>query len=750
MNTNIRLDDSIVLKIRNICKHLQLDCDVCIVLSLAVLLGRIVIQDASASIVIFSDAYTEKQWNFRIEQLTKDMSCRELYQNIADGLKKQIKVDADIKLIIKDGTVEVNAENYFTDIVDLLTNYIETALTVLVSTLWDMDTTFISSLQFGMPQEGRISGKNSDYTDIGVLLQNNALLNWNQIAVERIYKRSEQDGFLVQTITYRELMGIAYNIAQELQIKRVSSASIIVTNGIELAVGIIGCIMAGCTYIPIDQNISGRQRTHHSAEEASTEGILYGAEIENIELIDLYKTKIRICMNECPDTPKWRIPTGNEKAYIIRSSGSMGTPKGIIISRNSLSNLVSWRLRQYPLNDIQSILQLLSWGFDGFYSDFFLGLCGGRRLIIPDPNLRTETSLFSFLKQREQAMMTSMVSSLFEYIVNSQTGLVKKLARVVLGGEKIRGTSIQKAKELNPSMHIVNEYGPSENTIVSFVCDPISDENVNCIGKPIDGVYAYILDRMGQPVLPGVTGELYIGGIGLMEGYEGKEDNKFIRYGSEILFQSGDLVRQSEIGLIEFISIKDKYAKCFGHYVDMQAVEDLIKEQLPVRDSCVFCSSLSGKDNLIALYVADKNIPAEYLTKLPIPPFAIPADWQRVDKMIHTDSGKVDRLTMKDQYEQGVALHKDANNGVCDLEQVIETVYEMFRQIIPIPRSAICANFFDIGFKSLQLLKVFNKLTDKYPESIELIDLFEYTSISAISERIYNIIKARDGRCISK
>ena len=124
MNTNIRLDDSIVLKIRNICKHLQLDCDVCIVLSLAVLLGRIVIQDASASIVIFSDAYTEKQWNFRIEQLTKDMSCRELYQNIADGLKKQIKVDADIKIIIKDGTVEVNAENYFTDIVDLLTNYI--------------------------------------------------------------------------------------------------------------------------------------------------------------------------------------------------------------------------------------------------------------------------------------------------------------------------------------------------------------------------------------------------------------------------------------------------------------------------------------------------------------------------------------------------------------------------------------------------------------------------------------------------
>ncbi|MFQ9799289.1 MAG: hypothetical protein ACLR23_10540 [Clostridia bacterium] len=71
----------------------------------------------------------------------------------------------------------------------------------------------------------------------------------------------------------------------------------------------------------------------------------------------------------------------------------------------------------------------------------------------------------------------------------------------------------------------------------------------------------------------------------------------------------------------------------------------MIKETvLPVRDSCVFCSSLSGKDNLIALYVADKNIPAEYLTKLPIPPFAIPADWQRVDKMIHTDSGKVDRL----------------------------------------------------------------------------------------------------------
>ena len=342
-----------------------------------------------------------------------------------------------------------------------------------------------------------------------------------------------------------------------------------------------------------------------------------------------------------------------------------------------------------------------------------------------------------------------MVSSLFEYIIYSQTGLVTKLKRVILGGEKIRKKTIQKARELNPSIHIVNEYGPSENTIVSFFCDPISDEYVNCIGKPINNVYAYILDRMGQPVLPGVTGELYIGGKGLMEGYEGYADNKLIRREDEILFRSGDLTRQLENGLVEFISIKDKYIKCFGHYVDMQVVEDLVKEKLPVSECCVFCSSLSGTDNLIALYVAEKSIPAEHLNQLPIPPFAIPADWKRVKKMIRTDSGKLDRLAMRDQYENEFIQYQNTNNGSCELEKVIEIVFEIFKQIIPIPSSAINSNFFDIGFKSLQLLNVFNKLTKKYPETIELIDLFEYTSISAISERIYNLIKARDDECVS-
>lgn len=415
-------------------------------------------------------------------------------------------------------------------------------------------------------------------------------------------------------------------------IERLSDSDVIgvmIENSIEYVVCVIASLKAGKGFVPIDIDYP-EKRKNHIIEECKLDIILYkeGTEIKVHKISGINKSKL------CDD----------EIAYILYTSGTTGTPKGIIISQDNLENLIEWFGECYRIDDSSRIAQLAKCTFDVSIEEIFGCLFNGGTLYIPPQSIKTHIEdMRNYIDKESINMVQGVPIMIKEHF--SGKDKITCLKTIISGGEAL--SEELKNDILSIGYELYNNYGPTETTVDALSSKCRLDEPVN-LGKSILNSEYIILDDNNNPVEAGMTGELCIIGKNIAVGYINIRENanKFCEYNGKRIYKTGDLVK-IEDGLLIYIGRKDSQVKVFGHRIELCEIENAFCKVTGVK--CCGADVLPG-ERITVLYENDYDVSFDSVKngmKDILPQYMLPHSIIRCKELPVTDHGKLDRSKLK-------------------------------------------------------------------------------------------------------
>ncbi|KAF9975191.1 hypothetical protein BGZ65_008362, partial [Modicella reniformis] len=479
--------------------------------------------------------------------------------------------------------------------------------------------------------------------------------------------------FMDQSLSYCELNERANRLARHLVglgVQPDTFVAICMERSFAMIVGVLAILKAGGAYIPLDPTYP-RERLISFLEDARPRIAL----VDNVGCTILREATLNqsfqkdhgddvpivlIDTNE-PKSPPHTNPevpelTSRHLAYVMYTSGSTGRPKGVMVEHQGVVNHIVCRLEEYGLDNSCRVLQFTSLSFDVSVLEIFSALCSGGSLsLLQDDIRRDSTQLWNFLHQHSitHASLTPAILQSYKDFPRLRTPL-----RLTLAGEALPPSLICGLQPLLPKGSlIVNEYGPTEATIIAttWKSTAVFNGHIVPIGRPIANKTIYILDKQGQPVPSGAVGELYIGGVGVARGYLNRPEltsgaflsDPFTGDQDARMYKTGDLARYLPNGNIVFLGRNDHQVKVRGFRIELGEIEARLVEHTLVDKAAVIAMG-EGSDKRLVAYVVAKpndqlvNSLRTYLSS-GLPDYMVPAAIVRLDALPLTSNGKLDR-----------------------------------------------------------------------------------------------------------
>lgn len=552
-------------------------------------------------------------------------------------------------------------------------------------------------------------------------------------------------------LTYRELNGRANRLARVLKEKGVTADNIVgimVERSLEMIVGILAILKAGGAYMPISPSYP-QDRIYFMMEDSKAQVLLtqkcYADNYKFVEnVIDLDDEDIYTGDDENLEESS----NSNNLAYVIYTSGSTGKPKGVMIEHYSVINRLNWMQKKYPISENDVILQKTPFSFDvSVWELFWWGFNGASVcFLIPGGEKEPETIVDAIIEHKITVMhfVPSMLNLFLEYIeAENEVERVKSLKQVFASGEALNLHQVRKFNRLlykQNGTKLSNLYGPTEATVdVSyFDCSEESDINEVPIGRPIDNINMYIVDKnlKLQPI--GVEGELVIAGDGLARGYLNRPsltEEKFVvcQFAeNKRVYRTGDLARWMTDGNIEFLGRKDFQVKIRGNRVELGEIEARLKEYKDIRNTVVVLKEDKTGDKYICAYIVSDANPTvielrEYLMT-DLPEYMIPSYFIKIKEIPLTANGKIDRKALPEP-------DTNVNTGaefVAPRNEVEEKLVKVWNEVLGVENIGIKDSFFALGGDSIKGLQVLSRLHGNNLK-LTMKDLFNYPTIEELS-----------------
>ncbi|WP_036723326.1 AMP-binding protein, partial [Paenibacillus forsythiae] len=209
----------------------------------------------------------------------------------------------------------------------------------------------------------------------------------------------------------------------------------------------------------------------------------------------------------------------NHLAYVIYTSGTTGRPKGVMVEHRNVVRLVK-HTDYVELTEQTRILQTGAVVFDASTFEIWGPLLNGGRLYMVQGNVILDASQLKQTIQQYGINTIFLTTPLFIQLSQQDSRLFGGLKTLIVGGEVLPVTHINRVLRDYPSLDLVNAYGPTENTTFSTMY-PILGEQMESvpIGRPICNSTAYIVDAALRLQPIGAWGELIVGGDGVARGY---------------------------------------------------------------------------------------------------------------------------------------------------------------------------------------------------------------------------------------
>jgi len=552
-------------------------------------------------------------------------------------------------------------------------------------------------------------------------------------------------------ISYLELNEKSNQLAHYLIEQGVTSETLVgifQESGIAFMISMLGILKAGAAYLPLDTRCP-IQRINYLINNAQLKFIL--TQPLFLHLLPRHCEKIHIdtelsFLKQYPVTnPALRLSSKN-LAYVIYTSGSTGNPKGVMVEHHSIYQLIK-NNNFLPLSENDHVSQVSNIVFDISIFEIWSTFAVGASLVCVSYHALLSSEYLELLIREKTISVLFLPTGLFEQLANVKSDIFKTLRVLIVGGDILNPKAVAKVIncQLGSPKHIINAYGPSENTVIStsyLVESVFLGQKTIPIGKSINGVGYYILDDALQMVSPGSVGELCLFGSGVARGYLGQEKltkEKFITYvhqGEKIrLYRTGDLVTELPDGNLDFIGRRDRQVKIRGYRIELGEIETKINLNPSVSQAVVeVIEKKEGAKFLAAYYVQnefspiDENTLRQSLLQV-LPTYMVPQFFVSMKKFPLTRNGKIDRKKLPKPFSKKISTEK-----VFLLTETERTIAELWGELLSVSPKYIDIddNFFELGGHSLMLARLFMAIKKQFNQELDIAFFLEEPTIRRI------------------
>ncbi|WP_230416349.1 amino acid adenylation domain-containing protein [Micromonospora tarapacensis] len=420
-----------------------------------------------------------------------------------------------------------------------------------------------------------------------------------------------------RTLTYAELLGRAAGVAEALTAagcRRQELVAVVMDRGWEQVVAVLGTLLAGCVYVPVDTSQpAARRRT--ILDGAGVRCALTQSRVDPDGWADGLRMLAVDLLPGGEPHPVEGSGDPEELAYVVHTSGSTGTPKGVMISHRGALNTVLDINDRFAVGPEDRILGLSNLGFDLSVYDIFGPLSVGGAVVVPDPDRRGDPSHWAELVDTHAVTVWNSVPAqlqmLHDYLVSAAVAPPDGLRLAMLSGDWIPVALPEAIRARVPGLRVVSLGGATEASIWSiwYPIDQI-DPAWRSIpyGRPLTNQSFHVLDGALRPRPDLVGGELYIGGAGLALGYLNDSERTAERFvvhpeTGDVLYRTGDLGRYLPDGTIEFLGREDLQVKIRGYRIELAEIESALGAHPGVAGAVVVVDGDTPLERRLAAFV---------------------------------------------------------------------------------------------------------------------------------------------------
>ncbi|PJD91504.1 MAG: hypothetical protein CK424_06765 [Legionella sp.] len=574
-----------------------------------------------------------------------------------------------------------------------------------------------------------------------------------------------------QRLTYSELNKKANQIANFLiekqKLRPNDFIALFFSRNMSVIIAMLAVLKTGAAYVSLSKN-SPDDRIKHVIDDTKTKLILGESNLllRTHKIFETYNEIEYIALDEPYDFLK-NISTENlsiqikpeSLAHIIYTSGTTGLPKGVMIDHKNILSLVI-NTSYFTANELDTFALFADLTFDAATFEIWGALLNGAKLFIPRDRLEifANTVKFKEMISINNVTILLLTKTIFDQLYYADETLFSALNYLLIGGEALNKSIIDKlsASQHKPT-HLINAYGPTENTTIStsyeISYDYLKKQKTVPIGTAISNRAAYVLDINLNPLPIGVVGELFVGGDGLSSGYLNQKklskekfiSNPLYKYNKKLitknqkLYKTGDLAKiLDKEGHIEFIGRNDFQIKIRGYRIESSEIENQLMTYPKIVHAIVLTSNqISAKTEeiyLIAYYKSVNNSAINedllegHLRKV-LPDYMIPSVFVLLADIPKTPTGKLDiKALPAPKRSQLIHIEKPIN-----LKQQI--ICDAYSKVLGIQEIGINSDFFKLGGNSILAIELTAILHHNF--NIHVADIFKLKTPKKISDNTH-------------
>ena len=499
----------------------------------------------------------------------------------------------------------------------------------------------------------------------------------------------------------------------------------------ELVEAALGVLLTGATYVPLDPAYPAERLAF--MQEDSGMLLLLTTSSENprssVDLCLLDKQRAHFETRLSPD----RDYVAERAAYLIYTSGSTGLPKGVCIPHRGLANLVAWHQRVFAVERTDRAALTAGTGFDASVWEIWPYLSAGAALLVLPESLAAEPAQLRDWLLSEEITLTFLATPLAEAVLSLDWPVRAPLRFLLTGGDKLKAFPPR-----GLPFTLVNNYGPTENAVVATAARLDPAPGLPPIGKPIDNVQVYVLDRFLEPVPIGAPGELCLAGESLARGYLGHpalSAERFVpnpfRSQSARLYRTGDRVRFSH-DLLHFLGRVDHQVKLRGFRIELGEIEHALTALDGTSEALVLLrEDQPGEPRLVAYHTGNARPPAELRADLALvlPAYMVPTAYVALERLPLTANGKINRRALAAPGREHLAVSMDAAPPRTPAEIILHVIW---CELMHLEDIGIHDNFFELGGDSIIAIQVITRAR-KQGLSLAAGDLYNHQTIARLA-----------------
>ncbi|MEU3597317.1 amino acid adenylation domain-containing protein [Streptomyces sp. NPDC006798] len=561
-----------------------------------------------------------------------------------------------------------------------------------------------------------------------------------------------------ETLTYRELDTRSNRLAHWLADRGVGAearVAVRLPRTTNLVVALLAVAKAGGTAVPLDPDGPPR-RTEALLRDADPAHVLDADTLDGAGLA------------HCPDTaPRTAVRPGNAQ-YITYVPGPDGTPRGVVITRGAVTNLLATAASRFPLAPGDRMLFGTTPAHDGADAELFLPLLTGATAVLADRDTLADPAAAAALIRRHRITAVRSAPAFWRTLLRHEPHAAKDL-RIVIGDDIPQAGQARTLTK--QAAGVLQVYGPAE-TAGWCAGARLTVGAGTPIGTPAGNTRVYVLDARLRPVPRGVPGELYVAGTGTGRGYHGRPGPTSERYPAcpfgppgGRMYRTGDLVRWDASGRLEHLGRTDRQRRIRGCRVEPGEIERALTGHPGVADAvAVVREDRDGAGRVVAYVVpgpgagpdtgaaagpdreaaagpaagADAGRAGALLAELPgrlrehLPEPMLPTVLIPLSHLPRTPDGEPDADALPaEATDTGAGRETGTGRGPRNSHE--EKMCALFRELLDVESVGIDDDFFELGGHSLLATRLSARIRDEFELDLPLRTIIKYPTVAELA-----------------